>query len=88
MTMWLLVAFAFTATVAWIALTPLVIGSGARTIESDSDHQVDDAKERVLRALRDLDLDFKMGKISAEEFEAAKRSLSQEAARYITPQRG
>ncbi len=39
-----------------------------------------DAKERAMRALKDLELDFAMGKLSAEDFEFGKRSLTVECA--------
>lgn len=39
-----------------------------------------DAKERAVRALKDLELDFAMGKLGAEDFEQAKRGLTLEVA--------
>jgi hypothetical protein len=42
-----------------------------------------DAKERSVGALRDLELDFAMGKVSAEDFESAKRTLTREVAAIL-----
>lgn len=42
-----------------------------------------DKKERALRALKDLELDFAMGKVSAQDFESSKQSLVLEAAAVL-----
>jgi hypothetical protein len=42
-----------------------------------------DSKERALRALKDLELDFTMGKVSPDDFERSKRELSQEVAQIL-----
>jgi len=42
-----------------------------------------DKKERALRALKDLELDYTMGKVSREDFERSKQELSREVARVL-----
>ena len=42
-----------------------------------------DAKERALRSLKDLEMDFSMGKLSQEDFEASKKTLSVEVANIL-----
>lgn len=39
-----------------------------------------DSKERALRAMKDLELDYSMGKISQQDFDRAKNELSLEVA--------
>jgi hypothetical protein len=39
-----------------------------------------DAKERALRSLKDLEMDFSMGKLSQDDFEQLRRSLTAEVA--------
>jgi hypothetical protein len=42
-----------------------------------------DAKERALRSLKDLEMDFSMGKLSQDDFDQSKRSLSSEVASIL-----
>jgi hypothetical protein len=81
--MWMVAAAVLVFGAAWFLVTPLgesvlsmpeVEGlRGARTALLD-------AKERAVRALKDLELDFAMGKMSAEDFEQGKRGLTLEVA--------
>jgi hypothetical protein len=42
-----------------------------------------DAKERALRSIKDLEMDFSMGKLSQEDFEQSKTSLTAEVATIL-----
>ncbi|MEY4669058.1 MAG: hypothetical protein RL518_1757 [Pseudomonadota bacterium] len=42
-----------------------------------------DAKERALRSLKDLEMDFSMGKLSQDDFDQSKRSLTAEVASIL-----
>lgn len=42
-----------------------------------------DAKERALRSLKDLEMDFSMGKLSQDDFEQSRRSLTAEVAAIL-----
>lgn len=46
-------------------------------------HELLDAKEHVLRSIKDLDLDFAMGKVSQEDYNDSKEKLSFEASTII-----
>ena len=41
------------------------------------------SKERALRSLKDLEMDFSMGKLSQEDFDQSKRSISTEVAEIL-----
>ena len=69
--------------VAWYVLSPLLdqgapLYGGAEGIDALSDK-----KERALRSLKDLELDFEMGKLSREDFDRLKSALSLEAAAVL-----
>lgn len=73
--------------VVYFVLMPLFepaldVGVGLRN-EGGAISPLLDAKERALRALKDLDLDFSMGKVSQEDFEASKKALSLEVANIL-----
>jgi hypothetical protein len=42
-----------------------------------------DSKERALRSLKDLELDYSMGRVSKDDFEESKGILSLEVARIL-----
>ena len=42
-----------------------------------------DEKERSLRAIKDLELDFAMGKLSRDDYEVAKMELSADASAVL-----
>ncbi len=52
-------------------------------LESPSDTQLLDSKERLLRALKDLEQDFSMGKIEEEELSQSRSELSLELAEIL-----
>lgn len=55
-------------------------GKGAKTVSKAGQAQ---ARESVLSALRDLDFDFKTGKISEEDYQPLRAQLLTEAAQFM-----
>lgn len=52
-------------------------------LELPSDTQLLDSKERLLRALKDLEQDFSMGKIDEKELSQSRNELSLELAEIL-----
>jgi len=72
--------------VVWFVLSPLFEPPVPNYVASPSDGALGallDAKERALRSLKDLELDFSMGKLSRDDFEQSRRSLSAEVAALL-----
>lgn len=69
--------------VVWFVVSPFfgppimncVNGSGSGSLDS-----LLDAKERALRSLKDLELDFSMGKVSKEDFDQSRLVVAAEVA--------
>jgi predicted nucleic acid-binding Zn ribbon protein len=57
-------------------------GQGSETGTSNNKLQ-DGGREATLSALRDLDFDFKTGKVSEEDYQPLRAQLLAEAARYL-----
>jgi len=55
---------------------------------SDAATRLLDAKERALRALKDLELDFTMGKVSKDDFDRSYAELSSEVGQILQELRG
>jgi hypothetical protein len=55
----------------------------AQSVAAESVGRLVDSKERALRELKDLELDFNMGKISHEDYERAKDEISIEVGRIL-----
>ena len=89
MIMWIAASLVLALIVAWIALEPLIAGeasnSGALGLGEPSAR--DDATERAFRSLKDLEFDFKMGKLSAVDYADAKERLSGEVALLLNEER-
>lgn len=88
---WLVLAVVFSACVAFFLVAPyfdpaLAEGSGASPLSSR--RSLSDSKERALRALKDLELDRSMGKISDEDFTKARQELMRELAGILEETRG
>lgn len=86
MNMWILAAAVLAAILAFALIKPLfepALGAEAELGGDSALWGLLDEKERTLRALKDLDVDFSMKKISAEEFEPARRALTLEAGRLL-----
>jgi hypothetical protein len=91
MTSWLVLAVVFSACVAFFLVAPyfdpaFAGNSGAST--ASSKRSLLDSKERALRAVKDLELDRSMGKISEEDFTKAKQDLLRELAVILEETRG
>ena len=79
----LFIGFAiFTAGVAYIAL-PFRQRRRKDMTVSKASLQKEGQREVVLAALRDLDFDFKTGKVSEEDYSPLRAQLMAEAAQYI-----
>lgn len=73
--------------VVWFVLSPLfepAIPHYGQLAAPGTLDQLLDAKERALRSLKDLELDFSMGKLSREYFEQSRRALTAEVAAILT----
>jgi len=91
MTSWLVLAVVFSACVAFFLVAPyfdpaFAGSSGASSVGSK--RSLLDSKERALRAVKDLELDRSMGKISEEDFAKAKQDLLRELAVILEETRG
>ena len=66
-------------------LPPLLSDSSEHGDEVVSSKLIElaDAKERSLRAVKDLELDFAMGKIAEDEYEVARNELVAEASHAL-----
>lgn len=69
--------------VAWYVLSPLFEPPMPSYLDSSGNNPLLDAKERALRSLKDLEMDFSMGKLSQEDFDQSKRALSAEVAAIL-----
>jgi hypothetical protein len=82
--MWIVLSLALSLVLGLFLATPLAetVGSGALQDGERDDRSawLMDSKERALRALKDLELDYSMGKVSQPDFERSKQELSREVA--------
>lgn len=72
--------------VVWFVLSPLfepALPSHGGVSNNGDVGPLLDAKERALRAIKDLELDFSMGKLSQEDFDQSRRSLTAEVAAIL-----
>lgn len=86
MNTWIVASAVLSIFIAWYIGRPLfdpIMASGAVRDGDRSYGALLDRKERALRALKDLELDFAMGKVSDEDFETAKRTLTIEATAIL-----
>lgn len=86
MNMWIVAAAVMAAILAFLLVKPLF--EPALSVEADLKGDAPlrdllDEKERTLRALKDLELDYAMGKIGSEELEPARRALALEAGKLL-----
>jgi hypothetical protein len=65
--------------VAWIVLGPLRRGPDVDKREDDKRAALEAAKEAKYREIRDAELDFKMGKLSEEDWRAVDGELREQA---------
>ena len=62
---------------------PLAMVDGPAAQPADARARLLDSRERLLRAIKDLELDQTMGKVSREDFERGKGELALELAQVI-----
>lgn len=73
--------------VVWFVLSPLFeppLPSYATSPRDGALGPLLDAKERALRSLKDLEMDFSMGKLSQEDFDQSRRAISSEVAAILS----
>lgn len=88
----LIAGFLLSVIVAWYILSPMLCtstnaedGSGGQRREALAVRQnLVDQKSRALQVLKDLELDYAMGNISADDYERTKNQLSLEVGGIIT----
>jgi len=86
MSMWIVLALALSVVIGFFVCAPLfepALSQGDESLSSSGLVALGDAKERALRALKDLELDHDMGKVSHEDFERSKHELSLEVASIL-----
>ena len=72
--------------VVWYVLSPLfetTVPNYGAAVQPGALGPLLDAKERALRSLKDLELDLSMGKLSQDDFEQSKRTLTSEVAAIL-----
>jgi hypothetical protein len=82
---WIVVALIISCFCVLYVLPPLlsVPAEDGNGVVSSRLIELTDAKERSLRAIKDLELDFAMGKIAASEYEATRNELVSEASHAL-----
>ena len=83
MSTWIVLSFIFSLLTGLYFARPFFEAAYAgvdSTAGIESLQSLRDAKERALRAIKDLELDYSMGKITQEDFDRAKNELSIEVA--------
>jgi hypothetical protein len=84
---WIALSLVLSLGVVLYLLAPFFESRGAladvRSGVAESVGRLVDSKERALRELKDLELDFNMGKIGLEDYERAKDELSIEVGRVL-----
>ncbi len=87
MSMWIVAAAALSGVLAYLFVKPLfepALGGVVVLSEQDSLRSLLDTKERLLRSLKDLELDHSTGKVSDEDYQGARRDLSLEVGRVLS----
>lgn len=87
MTVWIVLSLLFSLCITLYLAAPLyergsaIAESAAASI--DATGRLLDSKERALRAIKDLELDFTMGKVSKEDFDRSYAELSEDVGRIL-----
>ena len=81
----LLASILFAFFVAWLLVKPHVevLGPGIQG-NSETILSLNDQKARCVQVIKDLDLDFSTGKLSKEDYERMRKSLTMELAGILT----
>jgi hypothetical protein len=84
---WLLLSMSLALGVGFYLLAPFFESQGALAegagYSVDSISRLNDSKERALRELKDLELDFKMGKVSNEDYDRSQTELSLQVGKIL-----
>jgi hypothetical protein len=86
MSIGIIASLALSLVVVWCIAAPLfepALAHGGTQEAFGKVASLRDAKERALRSLKDLELDYSMGKVSKDDFEESKGILSLEVARIL-----
>jgi hypothetical protein len=86
MSMWIVASAVLSLLSVWFIGQPWFESSSSVTADGIGSARLLallDKKERALRALKDLEIDFAMGKVSSDDFESSKQVLSLEAATIL-----
>jgi hypothetical protein len=86
-TVWVILSILLSLSLGAFLAAPLfeaaADGPTGEPLDRDVPARLLDTKERALRSLKDLELDYRMGKVSPDEFERTKQELGQEVAQII-----
>ena len=72
--------------VVWFVLSPLfepALPNYGKRATPEALGPLLDAKERALRSIKDLEMDFSMGKLSQEDFDQSRRALTADVAAIL-----
>jgi hypothetical protein len=87
MMVWIVLSLAFSLCMGLYLAAPFFERQGAladaAAATAESTRRLLDSKERALRALKDLELDFTMGKVSREDYDRSHAELSLEVGRIL-----
>jgi hypothetical protein len=78
-----LAALVLAAIVAFVVTSPLRRAEQVERIVDDRRAALEAAKEQKYRDIRDAELDYRMGKLSEEDWRAADRELRSEAMEIL-----
>ncbi|MCO6429430.1 MAG: hypothetical protein J5J00_01095 [Deltaproteobacteria bacterium] len=78
-------ALLLSAAAAWYVFRPLIIENSPAAVQNVSGRELKllDAKQRLVQMLRDLELDRSTDKMSEQEYDTLKRTLSLELASIL-----
>lgn len=92
MMVWILLSLVLSLCMGLYLAAPLFEQRGApadaAVASAEAARRLLDSKERALRALKDLELDFTMGKVSREDYDRSHAELSLEVGRILQELRG
>jgi hypothetical protein len=71
------------ALVAFVVMRPLIRGTQTAAVASDRREELEAAKEAKYREIRDAELDYRMGKLSEDDWRAADRELRAQAIEIL-----
>jgi hypothetical protein len=78
-----LAALVLAGIVALVVLAPVRRGEERARVEDDRRAALEAAKEQKYRDIRDAELDYRMGKLSEEDWKAADRELRAQAIQIL-----